>query len=82
MFLALEEEEWKEVKAYPVKGKQGLLLKEKLSFGDYKTLEADRSRTKGSEVTIGLTVVFRQMIFIRRLSQPKKSTKSKHSSLP
>lgn len=56
MFLALEGEEWKEVKDYPVKGKQGLLVKEKLSFGDYRTLDVDRSWTKGSEVTTGLTV--------------------------
>ena len=56
MFIALEGEEWKEVKDYPVKGKQGLLVKEKLSFGEYKTLDVDRSWTKGGGSTTGITV--------------------------
>jgi len=56
MFIALEGEDWQEVKDYPVKGKQGLLTKQKLTFGDYKTVEVNRSWTKGSEVTTGLTV--------------------------
>jgi len=56
MFIALEGEEWKGVKDYPVKGKQGLLTKEKLTFGEYKTLDVDRSWTKGGGTTTGITV--------------------------
>ena len=56
MFITLEGDEWKEVKDYPVKGKQGLLVKEKLAFGDYKTLDVDRSWTKGGGTTTGITV--------------------------
>jgi len=55
MALALEGEEWKEVKEYPVKGKYGIFKKENLTFGDYKTIAVDRSWTKGTEVTSGLT---------------------------
>jgi hypothetical protein len=37
----------------PVKGRQGILIKQKLSFGDYATERVDRSWTKGSSWTIG-----------------------------
>jgi hypothetical protein len=55
MTLALEGDEWKEVSEYPVKGKDGIFKKESLTFGDYKSLVVDRSWTKGTEVTTGLT---------------------------
>jgi len=55
MGLALEGNEWSGIHEYPVKGKQGFLKKEKLSFGDYHSIEVDRSWTKGTEVTSGLT---------------------------
>jgi len=55
MTLALEGEEWKEVDEYPVKGKDGIFKKENLTFGEYKTVAVDRSWTKGTEVTSGLT---------------------------
>lgn len=55
MTLALEGDEWKEIKEYPVKGKDGIFKKESLTFGDYKTVAVDRSWTKGHEVTSGLT---------------------------
>ncbi|HSK14164.1 MAG TPA: hypothetical protein VK907_13180 [Phnomibacter sp.] len=38
---------------YPVKGRQGLLINQRLSFGDYTTEKVDRSWTKGSTWTIG-----------------------------
>lgn len=55
MTLALEGDEWKDVQAYPVKGKKNILSKESMTFGDYKTVEVDRSWTKGTQVTTGLT---------------------------
>ncbi len=55
MGLALEGDEWKDIQEYPVKGKNGILTQEKLTFGEYKTVEVDRSWTKGTEVTSGLT---------------------------
>jgi len=56
MGLALDGEEWKGVNAYPVKGKNTFFKKQKLSFGDYNSIEVDRSWTKGYETTSGLTV--------------------------
>jgi len=55
MTLALEGEEWKGVKEYKVKGRNGFKFKEKLSFGNYASLDVDRSWTKGTEVTAGIT---------------------------
>lgn len=55
MMLALDSPEWKDVTAYPVKGKKNLLAKESMTFGDFKTAEVDRSWTKGTQVTTGLT---------------------------
>jgi len=55
MGLALEGDEWSSVKSFPVKGKNGFLKKEKLTFSDYYTIDVDRSWTKGTEVTTGLT---------------------------
>lgn len=55
MTLALEGDEWKNVKEYPVKGKDGIFKKESLAFGDYKSVAVDRSWTRGYEVTSGLT---------------------------
>jgi hypothetical protein len=55
MKLALEGDEWKDVLEYPVSGRQGILIKQKLSFGEYHTLMVDRSWTKGSSSYSGLT---------------------------
>lgn len=55
MTLALEGDEWKNVKEYPVKGKNGIFKKENLTFGEYKSVAVDRSWTRGTEVTSGLT---------------------------
>jgi hypothetical protein len=56
MSLALEGSEWEGVQEFPVKGKNNFLKKTKLSFGEYHALEADRSWTKGTSATSGLTV--------------------------
>lgn len=55
MSLALQGDEWNDIQEYAVKGKDGLFKKESLTFGDYKTVAVDRSWTRGSEVTSGLT---------------------------
>jgi len=56
MGLALEGDEWKGIHAYPVKGKNTFFKKQTLSFGDYQSIEVDRSWTKGTSSTSGLTV--------------------------
>lgn len=56
MSLALEGEEWKAIKDFPVQGKNKIFSKESLTFGEYKTLEVDRSWTKGTQATSGITV--------------------------
>lgn len=55
MTLALEGEEWRGVSEYPAKGRNGIFINQKLSFGDFSTLMVDRSWTKGSSVTTGFT---------------------------
>lgn len=55
MKLALDGEEWAGVVEHPVKGRQGILIKQKLSFGEFHTLVVDRSWTKGPSVSIGLS---------------------------
>ncbi len=55
MKLSLEGEEWSAVSEFPVAGRQGILINQKLSFGEYHTLLVDRSWTKGSSSIIGLT---------------------------
>jgi hypothetical protein len=54
MGLALEGEDWSTVKEYPVKGRSSH-INQKLSFGSYKTKDVDRSWTRGTTVTTGLT---------------------------
>jgi hypothetical protein len=56
MGLALEGTEWKGIHAYPVKGKNTFFKKQKLTFGDFHSIEVDRSWTKGTGSTSGLTV--------------------------
>ena len=55
MKLALEGDEWSGVIEHPVKGRQGILIKQKLSFGDFHTLVVDRSWTKGPSLSVGLS---------------------------
>jgi hypothetical protein len=45
--LALDEQGWRGIKAHEVKGRHGILIKQKLSFGAYFTTHVDRSWTKG-----------------------------------
>ncbi len=55
MKLALDAAEWADVVEYPVQGRQGILINQKLSFGEYHTLLVDRSWTKGSSSMMGLS---------------------------
>lgn len=55
MGLALEGAAWTGVQEYPVKGRTGLLIKQTITFGEFRTLEIDRSWTKGTQVTKGIT---------------------------
>jgi hypothetical protein len=45
--LALEGPEWKGVRPFEVKGRNGIMVKQKLSFGDFYTTSVDRSWTRG-----------------------------------
>lgn len=53
--LSLEGSEWTGVEEYAVKGRQGILINQKLAFGNYHTLVVERSWTKGSSVSSGLS---------------------------
>lgn len=55
MGLALEGSEWEGVDVLPVKGRSATIFKQTLSFDGYRTLDVDRSWTKGHEVTVGWT---------------------------
>lgn len=55
MKLALDGAEWSGAVEYPVQGRQGILINQKLSFGEYHTLLVDRSWTKGSSSMMGLS---------------------------
>ena len=51
--IALPVEQWKQQEELPVKGRQGLMIGQKLSFGEYRTHSVKRSWTKGSDQFAG-----------------------------
>ena len=53
--MALEDTDWNNVQELKVKGRQGLLINQQLSFGDYRTVSIKRSWTKGSSMFAGWT---------------------------
>src|SRR6188768_1358576 len=53
--MAVEKSNWNNIEEYSVKGRQGLLIKQKLSFGEYQTSSVKRSWTKGSSAFAGWT---------------------------
>ncbi|HEX6846005.1 MAG TPA: hypothetical protein VF144_03450 [Chitinophagaceae bacterium] len=53
--MAVDKNNWSKVEEYSVKGRQGILINQKLSFGEYKTLTVKRSWTKGSSAFAGWT---------------------------
>lgn len=44
------------IEAFPVKGRQGWLINQKLKFGDYQTSRIKRSWTRGGDASIGVPV--------------------------
>jgi hypothetical protein len=52
--IALTGEEWEKKEIHEVKGRQGLLVNQKLSFGEYYTTTVSRSWTKDSSSSTGL----------------------------
>ncbi|HJS54209.1 MAG TPA: hypothetical protein VJ765_06680, partial [Chitinophagaceae bacterium] len=53
--MAVEKSDWNNIEEFSVKGRQGLLINQKLSFGEYKTASVKRSWTKGSSMFAGWT---------------------------
>lgn len=54
MKLGLAEDLRNHHDAYPVKGRQGVLIKEKMSFGEFATSKVKRSWTRGNSMRAGL----------------------------
>ena len=51
--IGLDANHWTEKQELPVKGRQGLLIKQKLSFGEFKTVSVKRSWTRSSTAFAG-----------------------------
>ena len=75
MTLALEGPEWEGVGEYPVKGKKVIFSKESMTFGQFSTIEVDRSWTKGWESTSGLTIGVPTDEFYQKLVTTDRSHK-------
>ena len=64
--LALDGPEWANTASYEVKGRQGILIKQKLYFGNFFTTSVDRSWTKGfsnfKNIENGLGGKYRKLI--------------------
>lgn len=54
--LALPAGQWKDADEYMVKGRTGIMINQKLLFGEYYTTVVDRSWTKGSSNLSGLSM--------------------------
>lgn len=54
--IAIDDPAWNQHEELTVKGRQGFLLKQKLSFGEYKTTVVKRSWTKGSGWSYGIPI--------------------------
>ena len=53
--MAIEKDNWNNPEELTVKGRQGILINQKLSFGEYRTVSVKRSWTKGSSAFAGWT---------------------------
>jgi hypothetical protein len=51
--IGLDANQWTNLQEMPVKGRQGILIKQKLSFGEFNTLSVKRSATKGGTSFVG-----------------------------
>jgi hypothetical protein len=54
--IAVDDAGWQQKEELSVKGRNGFLIKQKLSFGEFKTGNAKRSWTKGSSWGFGVPV--------------------------
>jgi hypothetical protein len=52
--IALTGEQWKKKESHTVKGKTGVLINQKMSFGEFSTTEIKRSWTKGNSAYSGI----------------------------
>lgn len=52
--IAVDDSAWSQKEELAVKGRQGFLIKQKLSFGEFKTTTVKRSWTKGSSWAFGI----------------------------
>ena len=52
--IALSGDDWKGHEQHAVKGRQGLLINQKLQFGAYHTTDVRRSWTKGGDSYSGI----------------------------
>lgn len=53
--IALSDNNWKPLSEMPVKGRSGFFLRQKLSFGDYRTLSVRRSWITGTSLRTGFS---------------------------
>ena len=53
--LSLSREDMDNLSEYDVKGRNGLLIKQQLSFGNYYTSTVNRSWTKGNDLSVGVS---------------------------
>ncbi|MGB8192102.1 MAG: hypothetical protein WCF67_09300, partial [Chitinophagaceae bacterium] len=51
--IGLDAQQWNEKQELSVKGRQGILINQKLSFGEFKTLSVKRSWTRGGSTFAG-----------------------------
>ncbi len=51
--MALDDQNWDQPETLQVKGRQGMIIRQKLSFGDYHTVSVTRSWTKTSSAFAG-----------------------------
>ena len=54
--IAVDDKDWGKTEQYDVKGRQGLMIRQKLSFGEYQTVSINRSWTKGSSFGLAMPI--------------------------
>ena len=73
--MALSEELGQAKDEYPVKGRNGILINQKLSFGEYKTTKVKRSWTRGSSSKSGIGVYNEKNEYINLISMEYQNRK-------
>jgi hypothetical protein len=54
--IAVDDNDWGKTEQYDVKGRQGLMIRQKLSFGEYQTVSINRSWTRGSSYGLAMPI--------------------------